>query len=47
MNAQNGSEVIQSRPEESREAAQLVIDAYGEPYETTESQLIWHEVDQP
>lgn len=28
-------------PEESREAAQLVIDTYGEPDEITESQLMW------
>ncbi|NGO11875.1 hypothetical protein G5C60_30810 [Streptomyces sp. HC44] len=31
-------------PEESREAAQLVIDEYGEPEEATASLLIWHEV---
>lgn len=29
-------------PEESSEAAQLVIDQYGDPDEVTESQLIWH-----
>lgn len=29
-------------PEESREAAQLVIDQYGEPDEIADSQLIWH-----
>ena len=29
-------------PEESREAAQLVIDQYGEPDEITETQLTWH-----
>ena len=33
-------------PEESREAAQLVIDAYGEPAESTPTQLIWHEAGQ-
>ena len=33
---------IQSWPEESREAAQLVIDQYGEPDEMTDNQLIWH-----
>lgn len=37
-----GSAIIRSWPEESREAAQLVIDEYGEPDEATESQLIWH-----
>lgn len=38
----NGSEQIQSWPEEAREAAQLVIKQYGEPNESTESELIWH-----
>lgn len=42
MNQSRGSEIIQSWPEESKEAAQLVIDAYGEPSEVTESLLIWH-----
>jgi hypothetical protein len=37
----SGSEVIRDWPEESREAAQLVIDAYGEPPEATPSQLTW------
>lgn len=36
------SELIDSWPEESREAAQLVIDAYGDPDEATESRLTWH-----
>ena len=35
-------EVTQHWPEESREAAQLVIDRYGEPDEMTPSQLTWH-----
>jgi hypothetical protein len=35
------SRTISTWPEESREAAQLVIDAYGDPTETTESLLIW------
>jgi hypothetical protein len=30
-----GSQTIRSWPEESREAAQLVIDQYGEPDEAT------------
>ena len=34
--------IIAGWPEESREAAQLVIDQYGEADEITESQLIWH-----
>ena len=29
-------------PEESREAARLVIDRYGEPDEATPTQLVWH-----
>ncbi|WP_244427754.1 hypothetical protein [Sinorhizobium fredii] len=33
---------IESWPTESREAAQLVIDRYGEPDEITEYQLVWH-----
>ena len=37
-----GSDVIKDWPEESREAAQLVIDTYGEPHEVTESLLTWH-----
>jgi hypothetical protein len=40
----DGKKIIKSWPEESREAAQLVIDAYGEPHEATESMLIWHNV---
>jgi hypothetical protein len=30
-------------PDESREAAQLVLDKYGEPSEATPSQLVWYE----
>lgn len=33
---------IASWPEESREAAQLVLKTYGEPDESTDSQLTWH-----
>jgi hypothetical protein len=43
MNA-NGTDIIKNWPEESREAAQLVIDTYGEPHEATDSLLIWHNV---
>jgi hypothetical protein len=39
-----GSEIIEDWPKESRDAAQLVIDKYGEPHETTESLLVWHKV---
>jgi hypothetical protein len=37
-------QIIESWPEESREAAQLVVDKYGEPTEATPSQLVWREV---
>src|SRR5690606_3236906 len=36
------AEWLQGWPEESREAAQLVIDEHGEPDEITASQLVWH-----
>lgn len=36
-----GSRIIESWPEASREATQLVIDKYGEPDEATETQLTW------
>jgi hypothetical protein len=35
-------QIMQDWPKESREAAQLVIDAYGEPHEATPTQLTWH-----
>jgi len=38
----SGTECIRRWPEESREAAQLVIGKYGEPDEVTDSELIWH-----
>lgn len=38
-----GSESIAEWPEQSREAAQLVIDKYGEPDEATATRLTWHE----
>ena len=44
MNATRASEIIEGWPQESREAAQLVIDAYGEPQETTNTQLTWRDV---
>lgn len=43
MTTQQGSSMTQTWPKESREAAQLVIDKYGEADEATDSQLIWHE----
>jgi len=36
-----GSEIIKAWPEEAREAAQLVIDQYGEPQEATPTVLTW------
>ena len=42
MDTGNGTRIIQNWPEESREAAQLVIDQYGEPDEAADSQLVWH-----
>jgi hypothetical protein len=42
MHQTTGSRQIDSWPEQSREAAKLVIDKYGEPDEVTESELIWH-----
>lgn len=38
------AELIERWPEQSREAAQLVIDAHGDPDEMTESMLIWNGV---
>lgn len=40
----SGSEIIANWPEESREAAQLVLGKYGEPHEASESYLVWHRV---
>jgi hypothetical protein len=36
------TEMIATWPKESREAAQLVIDTYGEADEVTGTQLVWH-----
>lgn len=35
---------IQDWPQESREAARLVLDAHGEPDEVTPTHLVWHQV---
>lgn len=40
----SGSQVIKEWPEESREAAQLVIDAHGEPAEVAPSFLVWYDI---
>lgn len=42
MAADQGSPHIRDWPTDSREAAQLVIDVYGEPDEATKTQLTWH-----
>lgn len=44
MDVVRGSEVIKDWPEESREAAELVLKAYGEPHEATQNLLTWHGV---
>lgn len=41
MATDRASEIINAWPKDSRDAAQLVIDAYGEPDEATETQLTW------
>jgi hypothetical protein len=43
MPESRATDIISAWPEESREAAQLVIDEHGEPHEATESLLIWHD----
>jgi hypothetical protein len=42
MSDRQAREIIRDWPEESREAAQLVLDKYGEPSEMTEDELVWH-----
>jgi hypothetical protein len=37
-----GSEFVRGWPSESKEAAQLVLDQYGEPQEASESRLTWY-----
>jgi hypothetical protein len=44
--ATHASKIIGQWPEESREAALLVVDTYGEPQESTESLLVWHDAGQ-
>ncbi|TDQ52282.1 hypothetical protein [Actinorugispora endophytica] len=41
MGNRSGSDTVKDWPEESREAARLVIDTYGEPEEATASELTW------
>lgn len=42
MAMRHGSRIIENWPDESWEAARLVIDKYGEPDEATEEELTWH-----
>src|SRR5690625_2901384 len=42
MATESAAQRIEAWPEESREAAQLVIDAHGEPDEALDSMLIWY-----
>ena len=44
MDDRRGSEILEGWPDESKEAAKLVLEKYGEPQEATESQLVWHRV---
>lgn len=42
MATQRSSRAIADWPENAREAAQLVVDQYGEPDEVTDTQVTWH-----
>lgn len=43
MERRRGSEIVSGWPDEAKEAAQLVLDKYGEePDEATDSFLVWH-----
>lgn len=44
MTQKTGLQTLQGWPDESKEAAQLVFDKYGEPQEVTETLMIWHNV---
>lgn len=46
MTTTTRSPLIKEWPEQAQEAAQLVIDQYGEPDEATDTQLVWHSVGQ-
>ena len=40
----SAKDILETWPEPSREAAQLVVDKYGEPTEATPTQLVWQDV---
>jgi hypothetical protein len=42
MATQHRTTLLEDWPEDSREAAQIVIDTYGEPNEATASLPVWH-----
>ena len=42
MALSKATQKISDWPDESRQAAELVIEQYGEPGEMTDSQLVWH-----
>jgi hypothetical protein len=44
MGNRQAAAILAQWPEAAREAAQLVLDKYGEPDEATDSELIWHNV---
>jgi hypothetical protein len=44
LETRRASEVLAEWPELAREAAQLVVDQYGEPHEVTPSELRWYGV---
>ncbi|MBA2720112.1 MAG: hypothetical protein H0U52_12880 [Chloroflexi bacterium] len=44
MESTSATDIIAAWPEEAREAADLVVKAYGEPHESTESALTWSDV---
>ena len=44
MDTMQSSQVIRTWPQESREAAEVVIEKYGEPHEVTDSLLLWNSV---
>lgn len=43
MTSPSAQDIITEWPKESREAAGLVLDKYGEPDEATKTRLIWHD----
>lgn len=43
MPSKSYSPTIQQWPDDAREAAQLVVDQYGEPDEATENWVVWHQ----